>query len=109
MKFSKLSQLLLVSAIGLIVATLLTSCQIVTIDYVFVASSTGSGPGSTGQIQTYDVDSRSGALRIGQPAVPSGGTQPGCPGRRPRFIKIFTSPTRATAPWSTSPSPATAS
>ena len=41
MKFSKLSQLLLVSAIGLIVATLLTSCEIVTIDYVFVASSSG--------------------------------------------------------------------
>ena len=76
MKFSKLSQLLLVSAIGLIVATLLTSCEIVTIDYVFVASSTGQGAGSAGQIQTYDVDSKSGALRIGQPSVPSGGTQP---------------------------------
>ena len=76
MKFSKLSQFLLVSAIGLIVATLLTSCAIVTIDYVFVASSTGSGSGSAGQIQTYDADSRSGALRFGQPAVPSGGTQP---------------------------------
>ncbi len=57
-------------------ATLLTSCEIVTIDYVFVASSTGSGSGSAGQIQTYDADSRSGALRFGQPAVPSGGTQP---------------------------------
>jgi YVTN family beta-propeller protein len=76
MKFSKLSQLLLVSAIGLIVATLLTSCEIVTIDYVFVASSTGSGPGSAGQIQTFDTDSKSGALRFGQPSVPSGGTLP---------------------------------
>ncbi len=76
MKFSKLSQLLPVSAIGLIVATLLTSCYIVTIDYVFVASSTGSGSGSAGQIQTYAADSRSGALRFGQPAVPSGGTEP---------------------------------
>jgi len=74
MKFSKLSQLLLVSAIGLIVATLLTSCAIVTIDFVFVASS--SSVGGTGQIQTYDADSRSGALRFGQPTVPSGGTQP---------------------------------
>jgi 6-phosphogluconolactonase len=42
MKFSKLSQLFLVSIIGLMVATLLTSCEIVTIDYVFVASSSGS-------------------------------------------------------------------
>ena len=39
MKFSKLSQLFLVSSIGLLVATLLTACQLVTIDYVYVASS----------------------------------------------------------------------
>lgn len=74
MKFSKLSQLLLVSAIGLIVATLLTACQILTIDYVFVASS--AGVGGAGQIQTYDADAKSGALRFGQPTVPSGGTSP---------------------------------
>ena len=76
MKFSKLSQLFLVSMIGLAVATLLTACQIVTIDYVFVANSAGSGASSAGQIQTYDVDSESGALRIGQPTVPSGGSNP---------------------------------
>jgi 6-phosphogluconolactonase (cycloisomerase 2 family) len=76
MKFSKLSQLFLVSMIGLAVASLLTACQIVTIDYVFVADSAGSGSSSTGQIQTYDVDSESGALRIGQPAVASGGSNP---------------------------------
>jgi 6-phosphogluconolactonase (cycloisomerase 2 family) len=76
MKFSKLSQLLLVSAIGLIVATLLTSCEIVTIDYVFVANSAGSGSGSAGQIQTFDADSETGALRPGQATVPSGGTDP---------------------------------
>jgi 6-phosphogluconolactonase (cycloisomerase 2 family) len=76
MKFSKLSQLVLVSVIGLAAATLLTACQIVTIDYIFVANSAGSGSSSTGQIQTYDADSQSGALRIGQPAVSSGGTNP---------------------------------
>ena len=42
MKFSKLSQLFLVSSIGLLVATLLTACQLVTIDYVFVSSSAGT-------------------------------------------------------------------
>jgi 6-phosphogluconolactonase (cycloisomerase 2 family) len=68
MKFSKLSQLFLVSIIGLVVASLLTSCEIVTIDYLFVASSTG--------IETYDVDSESGAIRSGQPTVQSGGTNP---------------------------------
>ena len=76
MKFSKLSQLFLVSSIGLLVATLLTACQIVTIDYLFVAGSAGSGTGSDGQIQTFAVDSESGALRIGAATVSSGGISP---------------------------------
>ncbi|MGA2047453.1 MAG: beta-propeller fold lactonase family protein [Terracidiphilus sp.] len=76
MKFNKLSQLFLVSILGLMVAALLTSCAYVTIDYVFIANSAGSGAGSTGQIQTFDADSSTGALRSGQPAVPSGGNDP---------------------------------
>jgi 6-phosphogluconolactonase (cycloisomerase 2 family) len=76
MKFSKLSQLFLVSSIGLLVATLLTACQIVTIDYVFVASSAGSGTSSNGQIDIFAVDSESGALRQGAPAADSGGIDP---------------------------------
>jgi 6-phosphogluconolactonase (cycloisomerase 2 family) len=76
MKFSKLSQLFLVSSIGLLVATLLTACQIVTIDYVFVASSAGSGTSSAGQINIFAVDSESGALRLGAPTISSGGTSP---------------------------------
>jgi len=76
MKFSKLSQLFLVSSIGLLVATLLTACQLVTIDYVFVASSAGSGTSSDGQIDTYAVDSESGALRTAAPSVSSGGVNP---------------------------------
>ena len=76
MKFSKLSQLFLVSAIGLFLATYLTACQIVTIDYVFVAASAGATPGSAGQIYTYAADAESGALRAGPPPVASGGTLP---------------------------------
>jgi 6-phosphogluconolactonase (cycloisomerase 2 family) len=82
MKFNKSSQLFPVSRVfltamaGLLAATLLTSCEITTIDFVFVASSAGSGSGSAGQIQTFDVDSESGAIRFGQPTVPSGGTSP---------------------------------
>jgi len=76
MKFSKLSQLFLVSTIGLLVATLLTACQLVTIDYLFVASSTGSGSGSAGQIQTYAVDSQTGVVRTVAPSVASGGVGP---------------------------------
>lgn len=76
MKFSKTSQLTLVSMIGLLAASLLTGCQLVTIDYVFVACSKGSSAGSAGQIDTYAVDSQSGALRPAAPAVDSGGTDP---------------------------------
>jgi 6-phosphogluconolactonase len=76
MKFNKLSQIFLVSIIGLFVASLLTSCAIVTIDYVFIADSVGSGTGSAGQIQTFDADPETGALRSGAANVSSGGTNP---------------------------------
>ena len=75
MKFSKLSQLFLVSAIGLLVATFLTACQLVTIDFVYLATA-GTGTGGDGQIQTFAVDSQSGALRTGAPVVSSGGVNP---------------------------------
>jgi 6-phosphogluconolactonase (cycloisomerase 2 family) len=76
MKLSKLSRTILVSSAGLVLATLLTSCEIVTIDYVFVANSAGTGGTTTGQIQTFDVDSQSGAIRNGVAAVSSGGNNP---------------------------------
>ncbi len=76
MKFSKLSQLALVSAIGLIVATLLTACELVTIDFVYVAASAGASAGSAGQIYGYAVDAQSGAIRSAVAAISSGGTNP---------------------------------
>lgn len=76
MKLSKLSQLILVSIVGLAVASLLTACQLVTIDFVFVAASAGNTPTSAGQIYTYDTDAESGALRPGPATVSSGGTNP---------------------------------
>ncbi len=76
MKFSKLSQLVLVSAMGLLVATLLTACNLVTVDYVYVAASAGTSAGSAGQIYAYAVDAQSGAVRSALPAVSSGGTDP---------------------------------
>ncbi|HZP03959.1 MAG TPA: beta-propeller fold lactonase family protein [Terracidiphilus sp.] len=76
MKLSKVSQLLLVSTIGLLGATCFTACQLVTVDWIFVAGSAGNSAGSAGQIYTYAVDSQSGALRTGPPAVSSGGTAP---------------------------------
>ena len=76
MKFSKLSQLALVSAIGLIVATLLTACELVTIDFVYVAASAGASAGSAGQIYGYAVDAESGAIRSAITPAASGGTSP---------------------------------
>jgi 6-phosphogluconolactonase (cycloisomerase 2 family) len=76
MKLSKLSRTILVSSAGLVLATLLTSCEIQTIDYLFVADSAGTGSSGSGQIQTFDVDSQSGAIRNGAAAVSSGGNNP---------------------------------
>jgi 6-phosphogluconolactonase (cycloisomerase 2 family) len=76
MKFSKLSQLFLVSITGLLVASLLTACQIVTIDYVFLASPASTGTSSNGQIEIFAVDSESGALRAADTAASSGGISP---------------------------------
>lgn len=76
MKFCKLSQLVLVSSLGLAVASLLTACQLVTVDFVFVTSSSGNSAGSNGQIQTFAVDSQSGALRQAAASVSSGGVGP---------------------------------
>ncbi|HLY42059.1 MAG TPA: beta-propeller fold lactonase family protein [Terracidiphilus sp.] len=72
MKLSKVSQLILASSIVLLVATFLTACQLVTIDYVYIAISSGSN----GQIEALATDSQSGALRTGHPAVSSGGVDP---------------------------------
>ncbi len=76
MKFNKVSQLLLVSFFGLILASGLSGCYLVTIAYVYVACSEGTGTGSAGEIIPYDVDGSSGALRPGPPSVASGGTTP---------------------------------
>ncbi|MGA8670564.1 MAG: beta-propeller fold lactonase family protein [Terracidiphilus sp.] len=75
-RWGGLSQLILVSTIGLLVATFLTACQLVTIDYVFVASSAPSTTSPNGQIDTYASDSQSGALRKGAATVSSGGVDP---------------------------------
>jgi len=81
MKFNKLRQLFLVSALGLVVATLFSGCALVTVDYLFVATSASTVSGNSsacpnGEIETYAIDSQSGAIRNGAPQVCSGGTTP---------------------------------
>src|SRR5215472_4722130 len=70
----KLSKLFLVSAISLIVAGLLSACQLVTIDFAYVAEEGTSG--SNGIIQVFAVDSQSGALRKAVSGASSGGPSP---------------------------------
>jgi len=72
MKFSKIGQVSLVSAIALILASTFTACNPVTIDYLFVAGNK-SNPG---QIQTFLVDRVSGALSVVNSTVSSGGVTP---------------------------------
>lgn len=89
MKFSKTSQLLLVSALGLLVATLLSACQIVTIDYVFVASQGTPGASSDGQIQAFAADSQTGALRTAGKVVSSGGVDPVSMAVSPDYANLY--------------------
>jgi 6-phosphogluconolactonase (cycloisomerase 2 family) len=81
MKFNKSSQLVLVSAGGLLVASLLTACsqltQTLTVDFVFVASSKAAGPNNYGEIDIFEINSESGRMRqIPASPVPSQGRYP---------------------------------
>ena len=81
MKFNKSSQLVLVSAASLLVASLLTACtqftQTLTVDFVFVASSKAAGPNNYGEIDVYEINSESGRMRqIPASPFPSAGRNP---------------------------------
>jgi len=72
MKFNKVGQVSLVSAIALILASSFTACAPLTIDYLYVAGNKNS----PGQIETFEVDRVSGALNEANSAVSSGGVKP---------------------------------
>ncbi len=78
MKLRKLSQLALASGIGLAVAATLTACQLITVDYLYLAGSADTSSG--GAIQIFAVDSESGTPRTvdgsGTAPVDSGGANP---------------------------------
>ena len=69
MKFNKVGQVSLVSAIALILASSFTACAPLTIDYLYVAGNKSS----PGEIQTFEVDRVSGALNSVNATVSSGG------------------------------------
>src|ERR1700679_2077446 len=81
MKFNKSSQLLLVSVISLLAASLVSACSLVqstlTVDFVYVASSKAAGANNYGQIDVYEINSESGVMRaIPASPFPSGGRDP---------------------------------
>jgi 6-phosphogluconolactonase len=77
MKFNKSSQLLLVSAVSLLAAGLLTACSTLTVDFVYVTSAKAAGPNNYGEINVFEVNSESGHMRqITTSPFPSGGRNP---------------------------------
>lgn len=81
MKLNKSSQLVLVSAAGLLAATLLSACsqftQTLTVDFVYVASSRAAGADNYGEINIFEINSESGKMRqIPASPIPSGGRYP---------------------------------
>ncbi len=77
MKLNKSSQLLLVSAVSLLAASVLTACGTLTVDFVYVTSAKAAGPNSYGEVDVFEVNSESGFMRqIKTSPFPSGGRNP---------------------------------
>ncbi len=77
MKFSRSSQLLLVAAASLVVASLITACETLTVDFVFVASNKAAGANNYGEIDVFEINSESGRMRqIPTSPFPSEGRDP---------------------------------
>ena len=77
MKFSRSSQLVLVAAASLVAASLITACETLTVDFVFVASSRAAGANNYGEIDVFEINSESGRMRqIPTSPFPSEGRNP---------------------------------
>lgn len=72
MKFNKVGRVALVTASALILASLFTACNPVTIDYVYVAGSKAN----PGQVEVFEIDRVSGAMSQIGSIVSSGGPNP---------------------------------
>jgi len=86
MKFGKVGQVGLVSAIALVVATLFTACGSLTVGFLYVATNKQT----PGQIEVYEVNSESGVLRtIPTSPFPSGGRNPVAEAVSPDFKNLY--------------------
>jgi 6-phosphogluconolactonase (cycloisomerase 2 family) len=86
MKFGKVGQVGLVTAIALVVATLFTACASLTVGFLFVPTNKTT----PGQIQVYEVNSESGYLhRIPTSPFPSGGRDPIAEAVTPDSLNLY--------------------
>ena len=86
MKFGKVGQVGLVSAIALVVATLFTACGTLTVGFLFVTTNQAS----PGKVQVYEVNSESGAMRqIPTSPFPSGGRNPVAEATSPNALNLY--------------------
>jgi 6-phosphogluconolactonase len=77
MTLNRSSQLVLVSAVSLLAAGLLTACGTLTVDFVYVSSAKAAGANNYGEVDVFEVDSESGKMRkIPASPFPSGGRNP---------------------------------
>jgi 6-phosphogluconolactonase (cycloisomerase 2 family) len=77
MKFSRSSQLLLIATASLAAASLITACETLTVDFVFVASNKAAGSNNYGEINVFEINSESGRMRqIPTSPFPSEGRNP---------------------------------
>jgi len=73
MKFGKVGQVVLVSAIALVLASAFSACGTLTVGFLFVPTNKQT----PGQVEVYEVNSESGVLRtIPTSPFPSGGRDP---------------------------------
>lgn len=86
MKFGKVGQVGLVSAIALAIATLFTACNPVNVGYLFVATNKQT----PGQIEVYKIDPIAGYLKtIPTSPFPSGGRNPIAEVVSPDFKNLY--------------------
>jgi len=69
--------LALIAAASLGAATLITACETLTVDFVYVASNKAAGANQYGEIDVFEINSESGRMRqIPTSPFPSGGRNP---------------------------------
>lgn len=77
MKLNRSSQLFVVAAVSLLAASLLTACETLTVDFVYILSNKAAGANQYGEIDVFEINSESGRMRqIPTSPFPSAGRDP---------------------------------